>query len=118
MRHSREELVRNACVAFWEGQAEEAHREVDGQDKISGYFEYIYFVSRSNGRGRPKRRYPREVELLRIRHAGKTVALKDIPTKDLDVYCREALGKRSSFYNPDVNDFEEVVNQLRNRPQR
>ncbi len=69
---------------------------------------YVCFLSRSNGRGRPKRRYPREVELVssqKTRALYHAVNRGDPSRNGLDSLAIEILGNKTTP--------EEFINQLR-----
>lgn len=85
-KETEEEVLRQ----YWKDQAREALLEDENENLIQKYFSYKHFVSYSNGFGRKKRR-GRDVELLTIRHSGRAVAIKDVPTGRMDIYAREAL---------------------------
>ncbi len=74
--------------ALWEREERESLLE---EDPLNGSYAYVSFESRSNGRGRKRRRCPRGVELIVNRDEGKAVALKDVPTGRADVWAQEAL---------------------------
>ena len=99
---------------FWKEQFDLAVKEEDDKNLIQKYFSYKRFISFSNGRGKSKRK-SRNVELLTIKHSGKTIAVKDVPTGRLDVYAREALGETVA---DDDDHFQIVIDYFRSNFQR
>ena len=61
--------------------------EVSFNHPVANECRYVSFVSKSNGRGRKKRRRPREIELLT--YGNKTYVLKSHLTGDIEWIMKE-----------------------------
>lgn len=108
-KHSIEDESRE-LRKYWQNACEEEEKEDNRTNPILRYFSYKNFISHSNGRHR-KGRKSREIELVTVNHTGKTITLKDVPTRGLDFLAREAL---TGSANHDDDHFRIVVDYLRN----
>lgn len=91
----------------WEAAMREEQETREEEDPVKKDWELRDFVSHSRGVGRKSR--PREIRLARNKTTGKSVLLKDVPTKGLDIIADELLSGRVP---PDADTFVEFVKRL------
>lgn len=103
---------RAVLIAFWDGALKEERREARKHDRVHQNFSLREFLSYSNGKGRKRRKSPKEVSLVIINATGRAVLLKDVPTKRLDVLVEEAIG--GELFDK-TTAFEEFIKRLKAR---
>lgn len=91
----------------WEQALQEEAETRKEEDPVTRDYELRSFISTSRGVGRKCK--PRDVQLVRNRQNGKSVLLKDIPTKGLDVIADELLKDKIPA---DQDTFVEFVRRL------
>ncbi len=104
--------VNRVCAAWWQEEYEATREEVLAEDPVARECTYVTFVSRSNGRGRSRRR-PRSVEL--IGYGGRHYSIrKDGPHSPLDVIADEVLGESV----PSNERYDKFLQRVRKVPRR
>ena len=106
-----EEKEFHELYAQWEQEERESLRD---EDPLTGRYAYVSFESRSNGRGRKRKKHGRQVELIINRQEKRAIAFRSndgLPAA-IDGWAKEAIGDGYRAEDNPAPDFVERLKAL------